>query len=127
MSDKSMKFASIEADDQLQFKFPYQGGSVVNLFVRKRRGKNDVILQVSKGQFLTGIDGGELLVKFDDQKPVTYSYTEPADGSTTAAFITNTVGFIAKLKKAKHLIIETEFYQEGPQHMAFEVEGLKWK
>ena len=127
MGDNPMKFASVEANEKLDFAFPYQGGSTVNLFLRNKRGKVDVILQISKGQFLGGINGGAMLVKFDDQKPIKYTYSEPADGSTTSAFIDGSAGFVSKLKKAKRVIIETQFYQEGPRSMSFMVGGLKWK
>lgn len=107
------------------FQFPYDGGSTFQLLLRKESNKSLVILSVSKGQFL-GSYNSTLRVKFDDNKVENFSFSEPNDGTSNVIFINNESRFIKKLKKAKQLKIEAEFYQEGRVVIEFNVQGLKW-
>lgn len=126
MGDRIVQ-AIATASNQLQFEFPYAGGSTAQVVLSKKAGQVAVILAIDKGQFMTRIDGGDVRVKFDDHSASTYSTSIAGDGSTKYIFIDNTSRFIAGIRKAKTMVIESEFYQSGLQQMEFDVEGLKWK
>ena len=127
MTSKINYYASVQANEELQLKAPYDGGATATLTVRNITGKNEVLLKVSKGQFLAGIDEENIQVRFDTSKAETYSCSGPSDYSTTVLFVTSAAKFVASLKKAKKLLIGAEMYDNGIQQMEFNVEGLKWQ
>jgi hypothetical protein len=127
MTSKTVKYASIDANEELEFKFPYDGGSVASLTIRKKDGSNDIYLSVSKGQFNGTYDGGQVRIKFDEEQPKKFSFTAPSDNSSDVIFINSTKAIISKLKTSKKIIIEAEFFNEGNRQMEFDVTGFKWE
>lgn len=121
-------FAEVTATEKLKFEFPYDGGSTATLALRNAEGKNSIMLSVSKGQYNSDITGenNSLKMKFDDEKPMTVSYGIPSDGSSDLIFINSEAEIINKLKAAKKVLIEVEFYNEGNRQIEFIVDGLKW-
>jgi hypothetical protein len=127
MTSKTVKYASIDANEELEFKFPYDGGSVASLTIRKKDGSNDIYLSVSKGQFNGAYDGGQVRIKFDEEHPKKFSFTAPSDNSSDMIFINSTKAIISKLKTSKKVIIEAEFFNEGNRQIEFDVTGFKWE
>ncbi|MFD0795316.1 hypothetical protein ACFQZX_16965 [Mucilaginibacter litoreus] len=127
MTSKKKYFATIDANDLLQFDFPYDGGVTATLVVRHQGGENEVILQVSKGQFMTGVDGTTVKIRIDDSPAATYSASGPSDGSSEILFINNANKLIKKMKTAKKVLIQAEFYDSGNKIMEFDVDGFQWK
>jgi hypothetical protein len=126
MTSKKVSYASVTAKEELQFEFPYNGGSVATLTIRRKDGANNIYLQVTKGQFNSTYDGGNVRIKFDQNPPKRYSFSSASDASTDIIFINSTKDIISKLKSAKTLIIETEFYNEGNRQIEFDVSGFTW-
>lgn len=118
--------ASIDADDLLNFDFPYSGGSTATVTIRKKRGGTDVYLRVSKGQFNSTYDGGRVRVKFDNGPTETYSFVGASDGSSDIIFFEGVKRLVAKMKRSERMIVEAEFYNNGLRKMTFQTEGLKW-
>lgn len=128
MTSKKRYVALVQSENKIDFDFPYNGGSTFTLFVRKEGGENNVFLRCDKCQFIHRYgQANTIKAKFDDGSPVSYSFSEAADGSSDIIFINSANAFIGRLKKAKHLLIGAEFYQEGTKYIDFEVENLKWK
>lgn len=109
-------WATLESDDYATFDFPYDGGSSLTITVRymKKYG-NDVILNISKGQFGGNEYEGTnyVTVRFDGGSPHRYYFNEPDDGSSDQIFIVKKGGFISNLESSKKIIIEAPFYQSG--------------
>jgi len=128
MGRGTIKSATTKSINTLSFDFPYSGPQHGTLHLRRhpRYGK-DVILAIERGQFLTGIDGCKVVVRFDDGKPQAFWGNGAADHSTTHIFISNYSKFLNNLVKAKKVRIESPFYQEGNQVLEFYVDGLKWE
>jgi len=125
MTSKTNYFAAINATEELQFESPYDGGSTPTLTVRNSGNGNEVVLNISKGQF-TNVDGG-VQIKFDSAQPVKFSASEPSDGSSDVIFINNASKLIKKIKASSKIIIQAEFYESGVKTMEFNVAGLKWE
>jgi hypothetical protein len=120
-------YASCVSTNEIEFEFPYNGGSYFTLTIRNMGKGNEIILQVSKGQFMTSIMSSETCkVKFDDEKPVNFSYNSSADGSHDIIFLENSQKLLNKLKTAKKLMVETQFFNAGSQVIEFDVDGLNW-
>lgn len=128
MSGKKVKLAFIEANDRLNFDFPYSGGAKAELVLRKHpRSGTNVMLQVSKGQFICrSYDGCTVHVKFDDAAPIRFHASEPSDHDSTTLFLTPTAKLVDGIKKAKTTRIEAEFYKEGRRTIVFQTTNLKW-
>lgn len=127
MTSEKRYFASCVSTNEIEFEFPYDGGSHFTLKVRNMGKGNDIVLQVSKGQFMPGIGSTEYCrVKFDDGETVNYTYGSAADGSADVIFLENSSKFLGKLKTAKKLMIEAPFYDAGRKVIESNVEGLTW-
>lgn len=115
--------------NKVNFEFPYSGGSNLNLMVRNNASQKDVIITISKGQFLCGmIDGCEVNFKFDNNPVQSITMVESDSHDSDILFIkypktANSV--IQKLKTSQKLIIEPKFYQEGSKQFTFELSGFK--
>jgi hypothetical protein len=127
MGRGKIRTAFVSSLNEVDFDFPYQGAQRAQLVLRRhpKYGRN-VILQVEKGQILTGIDGCDVQVRFDGGKARTYRGMGAADHSTTSVFLNNFDRFIAAAKKAKKVYIEAPFYQEGERVFEFNVKDLKF-
>jgi len=123
----TMYFASVVANEEIQFQFPYNGGSTAKITIREKEGNTDIMLRVSKGQFLTHYDGTTCRIKFDDEQPKAYSLNEASSGSSDVVFIQSEAALIKKMKTAKVMLVEAEFYDHGKETMEFQVEGLTWE
>lgn len=127
MDGTKQYFAQTTSTNQVDFAFPYDGGSNMDIIVRKTGKASEVLLLISKGQFMGSIGGSsKAKVKFDDQSPVSYSYESAGDGSGDVIFLNNATNFISKLKDSKKVMIELTFFNEGNKILEFDTEGLEW-
>lgn len=123
------KFASTISTTTVDFDFPYNGGSKLLLTLRKRGSEVDVMLNISKGQFLCGISSCEAAFKFDDGPVQSITMSEPESHSSDLLFVAydkTESKIISQLRNSKKLVIEVPFYQEGKKQFTFDVSGLKW-
>ena len=127
MTGKITNYASVKARELLEFAFPYDGGSTAKITIRARGNEQEVMFSVSKGQIITGINGGVVRVKFDDETPYKIGYGLPADYSDDLIFLKNASSLIDKIKTAKKFLIEVKFYDEGNHVIEFDVQGLEWE
>lgn len=127
MGRGKIKTAMCTSTNTLSFGMPYDGPQNGSLMLRRHPeyGK-DVILRIERGQFLTGIDGCNVKVRFDERKVMTFWANPAADHSSETVFISGYSKFVENLKKAKRVRIQAPFYQEGNQVLDFNVEGLVW-
>jgi RNA polymerase subunit RPABC4/transcription elongation factor Spt4 len=123
MTSAVTRYAQVTSTNTVNFQRPYSGAQHATLLLREhpRHGK-DVIMSIERGQILCrSYEDCNVLVRFDDQKPVTYSGVGPADNSTESVFIRNYSKFTANLKTAKRVRISTNIYQEGAPVFEFDV------
>lgn len=125
MTSKPTKFAQILSNESLNLKFPYDGSNYGQLTLRKMNGLN-IYLSIDKGQISGGYENNFITVRFDQEKPIKFSYSEPQDGSSNFIFIDNESRFLSKLKKSKKTLISIPLYHEGNQILEFNTEDLKW-
>lgn len=127
MSEKTLYLASCISTNTHDFDFPYKGGSYLSLNVRNMDGKNDVFLQISKGQVMSSYSSNEYVrFKFDGGEPVTYYFNSSSDGDHTYAFLVQANSLIKKIKGAKEIKIDIPIYKEGRPVFNFDVTGLQW-
>lgn len=127
MTSKKIYNAYIEAKEDLSFSFPYNWGSTPSIVLRNKDGVNDMMLKVTKWQFMTGVYGGNVRIRFDAEQPIKVNFTNTSDGSNDTIFIESTNNMISRMKKSKKIIVEAEFYNEGNRLMEFEVAWLRWE
>lgn len=125
MGDES-KVASIDANDLVNFDFPYNGGSQGTILIRKKNNDLDIMFMISKGQIDTDYQGTYTRVKFDGDKPKRYLMSESSDNSSDVIFFNNEKALLEKIKKAKKMVVEVPFYQNGNVQFVFNVEKLEW-
>lgn len=127
MRGTKTKYAMLESEDQLEFGFPY-GSNKATLVIRQRPSDGLNIILEAKGQFLCNRFNSEhVSAKFDALPIETYGCSEPSDASTGVLFIEGSGRFLAHLKKAKSVIVEAPFFQNGRKQVTFDVRGLEWK
>lgn len=125
MTSKQTKFARVISNESLDLEFPYDGTNYAQITLRKKEGLN-IYLTIDKGQITGGYDNKFITVRFDEEKPIKFSYTEPQDGSSNIIFIDNEVKFLSKLKKSKKTLVSLPLYQAGNQILEFNTADLKW-
>lgn len=126
MTGKITATASLRSTNSFEFGFPYSGAQHAALTLRKHpRYGNDIILSIEQGQFMPGIDGVAVLVRFDEDRPVRFWAVGPADHGTTTLFIGSYARFVSALRKAERVQISTKVYQEGEPVFNFYCAGLR--
>ena len=127
MTGKKIWQVSVTSTNEVDFGFPYSGSQhgTLALRVHPRWGK-DVFLYLERGQFLCGTEECTVLVRFDDGPPQRFNASEASDNSTEILFIRDYPRFVGRIKKAKHVAIEAQFFQEGSKVFQFDVAGLNW-
>jgi hypothetical protein len=111
---------------ELNLGVPYEH-SQMTIELRNKQGVTDVMLGVV-GQFHCGTGGScSINAKFDEHPIEKFNVDEADDGRTDLVFIEKSADFIEKIKKSKHVIIETELFNAGTQQYEFDVAGLKWE
>jgi hypothetical protein len=121
------KTARVSATKPIHLDFPY-GESTPELVIRQDPKFGFDIYVTANGQFLCrSYDDDVVSVKFDSGPITSWACAEADGGSSDIVFISNGRSFLAKLKKAKKVIIEADMYEAGRQQMTFDVGGLEWK
>lgn len=127
MDNTSRKIASLKAENKIKFDFPY-GNSSFSINIREWKGKTDIFLSCSECQFVAGVMGEDKYrVKFDDEDPFTVSASYSSSGAFDVVFLGNEKKLISKLKTAKKMMIEPQFYDVGYKPVKFNVEGFDLK
>lgn len=124
------RFATNISTNEVEFDFPYNGGSNLTLTVRETGNEKDILIGISKGQFICGINDCEFAFKFDDGAVESITMTRPENYASDIMFVAydkTEDKIINKLKTSKKLIIEAPFYQEGRKQFTFNVSGFEWK
>lgn len=123
------RLAMVDSDNELEFDFPYSGGSTGTFMLRQRPSDGlQIMLIVSKGQFTCdAFEDSHVSVKFDDGPVARYACAQSSDGSSNCIFIEGAERFVRHLRSAHKVLIEAEFYEEGPQQLVFETSGLTWQ
>lgn len=126
MSGSKRYTATVKSSNTVSFGFPYTGAQHGTLTLRSQQGKGkDVLFYIERGQILCpSYEGCGVLVRFDDEKPMRFSATGPADHSSEIIFLSNYSNFVTKLKKAKRVRMAVEIYQNGAPAFEFDVNGF---
>lgn len=118
--------AMVISTNTVNFDSPYQGEQHGRLALRSdpKYGK-DVMFSIERGQLLCrSYEDCQVLIRFDEGKPETFSGIGPADNSTETVFIRNYGRFVGKMRKSKIVRISTNIYQEGSPVFEFDVSGF---
>lgn len=118
--------ASVTAAEVLDFPAPFNGGSTVTLTLRHRDDQTIVSLSVSKGQFTSSFQGGNMRIRFDNQPAAVYAYSAAANGATDVVFFDAVQPLTAKLKMARKTTFDAGFYGHGIHKVTFNTAGVVW-
>ena len=121
--------ASIRSANTLSFDFPYnKPDNRGSLFLRKNKKTGlNILLAVDHGQLTCNVYECQMRVRFDDEPPTNWSGTAPADRSSNVLFLSSEAAFLQKLRKAKVVKIQPNFYQVSGVVLEFQVAGLNWQ
>lgn len=127
MTDAATRVARTTSTNSHDFGFPYEGGTEAVLMLRQHPRKGtDVLVSITQGQIIChSFMRCRINVRFDDAPAEKFRGVEPADHSTTLVFLEPSKSFIKRVKKAKRVAIEMDFYQEGSRVFTFDTEGLE--
>jgi hypothetical protein len=130
MGRGTIYLTSVISSNTISLNFPYEGEQHCRLSIREHpQHGNDVYVSIEKGQLLDSEYHGDVLVRFDNDKPKAFSSVSPADGSSETLFLRSGAFpfFLSKLQTAKTLKIQVPVYQAGNQICEFDVQGFTWK
>lgn len=123
MRGTTTEVAMLESDNTVRFDFPYEDASL-QMYLRQKGKKQELFLVIVRGQFDCGFDGCRISVKFDDGKVQSFYANEGE--STDSLFISKVGSWVSQMKKAKTMMVEADFYQEGARQFTFAPTGLVW-
>lgn len=126
MSGGKTYSAMVLSTNAVIFGSPYDGEQHGRLTLRidQKYGK-DVMFSIERGQILCHTyEDCQILIRFDEGKPETFSGLGPADNSTETVFIRNYERFVGKMRKSKIVRISTNIYQEGAPVFEFDVSSF---
>lgn len=127
MSGSVNNFAEVYSTNELDFDFPYDGGSSFALILRHMGGSNSICLFSNNAQFDMNYDSTDKVqIRIDDKPAIWYSFSESQSDKPGLIFINNTAQLIEELKAGKKLKIQASFFEEGSKIIKFDIEGLVW-
>jgi len=128
MRGTTTRNASLTSANQVSLSFPY-GTVRARLVVRQRPQDGlNVMFIADEGQVLcNSFSDSRLSVKFDDGPVRTFGCDGASSGSPEIAFFSAPREVLAQIKRARRMIVEAEFYNDGPQQFTFELAGLNWE
>lgn len=122
MTGKTEYRVYVTSKETINLGWPY-GKTKARLYARNhpRFGK-DIIFVADSGQIpCHSYSLCKIIVRIDDQTPVTLSGANPSDGSANVVFIQGFDKVTNLLRGGKTAKIEVEFYQNGRQHFTFDI------
>jgi hypothetical protein len=122
-------FAQLTSTNTIEQDFPYGKTKAAICIRNTKKYGTDVLIRVSCGQIHgSEYDGSNYVeVKFDNNPPKKYIYTEEASGSSDVIFIDKAKDFISNCKKAKDIKIAIPLFQEGrPLFLFHSNKTLEW-
>jgi hypothetical protein len=131
MREIKVDYAVLRSSNSVNFDFPYNGGSTLDIVVRKKNGKLDAVMFiVSKGQFSCGFDGCEGAIRYviDGKKGSvdTLHLANAESGKSEVLFAQHSSFVFQQLKRADSLLVELPFYQYSGIQFEFDTKGLKF-
>lgn len=130
MTSKAAKYAKLLSENSLSLDFPYAGKNYGQITVRQHpKWGLDVLVQVEKGQMLCHSydESCKVTIRFDDGPPQRFGGAEPEDNSSTVIFLRDEARFLKEASKAKRILVQATFYQNGEQLLEFKTDKpLGW-
>lgn len=128
MRGESSYHAINRSTNAVELNFPYNGGTYLNIMLRQSpEHGSDVMFAVNKGQLFCTYNDCYISVKFDDGAVEKYTTNEAEAGASEVLFLANNKSkFVKKLKSAKTVMIEVQFFDHGKEQFKFDVSGLNW-
>ena len=122
MTSQKTESALINSENQLHMNSPYNKKfNFGRLVVRQHPTEGlNVMVSIQEGQMLCQASGDcALSIRFDDDQPIRYIGTKPSDNSSTTIFINDETLFVARIKKAKRILIQFNAYENGSPVLEF--------
>ena len=115
------------SSNKLDFAFPYQGGSVGELCIRKSKTKGfEAMVSISKGQILcSSFLYCAIQARFDEKPLIRFSGISPNDGTSDSVFLLPAARIVSELRRAKTFKIGVTFFQSGTQVLEFDISTYK--
>jgi hypothetical protein len=119
-------FAWIVSTNKAELSSPYDGANYYKLVVKNIEWKNYVNFLVLKGQILSwDYYSRTIRIKFDDEEPFEVNYSL-SNYSNSEVFLENEKKIIEKIKTAKTMMIEADYYKDWLKVAKFNIEWLEW-
>lgn len=121
--------AAIRSVNTMSFDFPYnkpdnRGGLILRK--NKKTGLN-IMLRIDHGQLTCNVYECKMRVRFDDEPPLNWTGSPPSDGNSNTIFLSNEASFLQKLRKAKTVKVEPNFFRISGVVLEFRVTDLNWQ
>lgn len=121
MTGKTQMSATTTSANTLSLDFPYAGKNHGHLTVRQhpRQGLG-VVFMIDKGQILCSrATSCNVIVRFDEGTPITFTGSEAASHDTTLVFLNNPQRFINQASKAKRIFVQPTLFRQGSPVLEF--------
>lgn len=128
MEGTKIQVASVRSLNRLSFESPYSDPDNRGKLLLRDGGPQAlaILLSVKKGQFICHVEC-DIRVKFDDGEVQKWVATAASAGAADTIFVGYETVFLSRLKDAKRVKIEVQFFRRGTEVIEFDVGGLKFR
>lgn len=122
MTDDELTTISLRSANSVAFEFPYktQGGSYLNMTVRKKAGELDVMFRIDKGQILCSSLDCKFTLRIDDRPVQTWTGLPSATHHSDLMFVRDAVALERIIMNGGRLRIGIDFFRQGTRVFEFD-------
>ncbi len=123
MNDTTSYLSDLSSNNSESLGHDWRDSTRMNIYLSASGQSRSVGLAVQQGLFsCTSYRDCTINIRFDNAKPV--AFRARASDDSQLIFLNDYHGFIARMMKAKKMLIEASFYQEGNHVFEFDVQGF---
>lgn len=124
MSDEVIRTAQVVSKEVIELDLPYEGGTYLNLVVRKSNQGYVSFIQSSNGQLITETGNETVLLRFDGGESIRFDVIDSQDYDSTVKFFKDANKIVELIKNSKTLKIQVLYYNHGNEVFTFDVSNL---
>lgn len=124
MTDEVIRTAQVVSKEMIELDLPYEGGTYLNLVVRKSNQGYVSFIQSSNGQLITETGNETVLLRFDGGESIRFDVIDSQDYDSTVKFFKDANKIVELIKNSKILKIQVLYYDHGNEVFTFDVSNL---
>ena len=124
MRDITSSLAQLTSNDPVDLPFPWQGGTHCTITIIRSGARREVLVSAIPAQFQFGRMIYIISSRADSGSILEWSGNKTPNGRLDMMRLTQPEAFVRSFQRARHLVLEADFYNVGRRQFDFSPEGL---